>query len=112
MITIVYDAVNGRPIADGLCRKVAMNLALEVDNDITETFSTENVLQAIRLEIIHDRLPVDKVRFMFEGKVLEHNKYGNITNWPKGYCQETLNLLRELCLDALNKRKNEKSDER
>jgi len=88
MITLIYHK-NGRPVTDYDAEKFVKNLK----SGTSIMVSTENVIYAARVLVKEEGLEVE---FIFEGKVVEHDKDGRIANWPEGFCDYFDNWLSRL----------------
>ena len=94
---IVYKKTGGLTCADGDVMEVARGiLSITRHTRITRhkvNVSTGLVIDAIRVMLATGEITVDEVEFQFEGKVLEHDQNGRITNWPEGFNDTVTKLL-------------------
>lgn len=110
MLTLIYDAVLGRPIADGLVERYVDRLQrkLERGEDVVCVFSTDNVLNAIRVRIRNKVIPLDSVRLLYRrgpdgwankdqsDQELRIYPSAGIAPWPDGFCDRIETYLMEL----------------
>jgi hypothetical protein len=58
-----------------------------LDQDMIYRTSTENLIAAIRLYIVENKLnPESWLQFKVENKRMAVNKFGNPDRWEKGFC--------------------------
>ncbi|KKL85600.1 hypothetical protein LCGC14_1953120 [marine sediment metagenome] len=103
MITIIYDPLNGYAVPDARAEDFVRCLK----DGQSITVSTENVIQFARALVVEEGL---EVKFMFNGKIVEHNEYAAINDWPKGFCDYTHFWTSRILTEAVKKRKR-KQDE-
>lgn len=87
-LTIEYDPVNGRRVADG---KVGEFVDEIIDSN-GGLFSGKSVgvsnflvIEEVRARIVEGTIPHKDVTFKFEGKVISHDKDAKFSNWPRGF---------------------------
>lgn len=102
MTTIEYDTIDGQMIADGNAEDFALSL-LSSGSSYAKV-STANVIHAARALAVEHNFQVE---FIFEGKTITPNEYGAILDWPKGFCDKTLNWTSRVLTFAVRKRKEE-----
>ncbi len=88
-LTVEYNANAGHVVRDGEAEKWVdeiLETALSKDNDWVITVSSALLIDFFRLKLAQGIIKMDQIEFTFNGVTLEHNKYGRITPWPKGYC--------------------------
>lgn len=111
-LVISYSA-GGLPLADSKAMKWAEELA-ETFNKGTKScvraVSSAVMVDAVRLLTAKGILNHEAVFFLYEGKVIHINKYGMITDWPKGFCDSRCDILEELLTLAFKNRKEERNE--
>jgi hypothetical protein len=98
MIKMIYRAKSGNAFPDGrVIEEVEWLITLLPDTEIS--FSTENILLAVRVAIKQGRLPREAVELWFDAengspkRRLTIYPGGGISPWPDGFCDTTDNLI-------------------
>lgn len=110
-LRVTYNAHAGHVIEDGKAKQwvdkiisEALNLK-EPSHYMTITVASDLLIHFFRLRLGQGVLKVDQIEFVFDGKTLEHNEYGRITHWPKGFCDIPIEPVEQLLTLAAKKRK-------
>jgi len=93
MLILIYDAVKGHPYRDGEVLSYVQKLC-EAAADVIPfviTFSTTNILSAIRLAVHQGKLSCSDVELYFcdangVDQKLHINNNGHLKYWPDGFC--------------------------
>lgn len=113
MLKMIYDAKFGQPIRDGdLDEKVLWLLHLAADSNQHEfRFATDNILNAIRVAVVENRLPLARLSVFYckpedsrgpeEEIELRMYSRGGIRPWPDGFCDRNEFFLWKLSKGAV-----------
>ena len=98
MITIIYDARNGIAIPDGQISDVVDSIVESgrMGRDETHMFSTSIVIDALRLAVKEKRINHDQIVFSFNNQTIRVDPFGNLEQWPEGFCDLWTKILIEL----------------
>lgn len=110
MITLIYDAFQGTPHRDGEVITTVDTLAAQNTADTTQeiiiTTATENLLNALRVAVRQEKIPLEQVRIVYRkpedssgpaaDRIVKLYKSGGIAPWPNGFADITDRLLMEL----------------
>jgi hypothetical protein len=114
-LTVEYDPKHGYVLPDGRVEEY-------VDKVITAFFNQNDnqkitvacalFVDFFRLRLCEGVIKTDQIEFMFEDKILRHNKYATMEHWPKGYCDIPIEPVEKLltCGAKLAKLAKEKRD--
>lgn len=72
--------------------------------------SSENLYNRIRVGIVEGEIDCEDVRFVYGDQILRPNRYGAITDWPKGFCDYNIQLVERILLGSFEVRKQERHD--
>lgn len=116
-LTVEYNPIAGHVTKDGEAEQWvddkihSMFFAkekLEDRDDWVVTVASALLIDFFRLRLCEGVINVDQIAFTFDGKTLEHNEYGRITHWPKGYCDIPIYPMERLLTLAHDKAKKKK----
>lgn len=100
MLTLIYDANDGVPIRDGDVEAYVLALIDVMNDELTFTFSTENIIHSIRAAIKEQRLDRTLVQLQFRALAilidLPIDKDGRLDTWPDGFCDTHMRCLERL----------------
>lgn len=106
MLTLVYDAIDGQAFPDGQVDTYVEAIVKEIGIgvEVPITFSTDNILNGIRVAIKQGRIPLDQVRLVcyrvISGEIVDRElriyESGGITPWPDGFCDTNYTYLMKL----------------
>ena len=93
-LIIEYNADGGYIFPDGkieawvneTVKQFKNKLRNNIEEDRKLIVANTIAIDFFRLALAEGRIEKDQIEFVFEGKTLEHNKYGVIKHWPKEYC--------------------------
>lgn len=114
-LRIIYDA-GGLTRADTEIMKWAEQLAENFNQGSRyyECFvANAAMIDAIRLLIARGVLNHEEVSFEYktdllhEGEVIRPNRYGRLEPWPRGFCDTSIDIISELLMISIKKRKEE-----
>lgn len=111
-LTIEYDQNDGYVFPDGRAGgwvDTTLRYFLKREEDQHIKVCSSLLIDFFRLRLCEGVISVDQVEFIFDGKVLEHNEYGRITHWPKGYCDIPIEPVEQLLTMASDKAKKKKA---
>ncbi len=99
MLRITYDSMSPVAMPDGRCETMALELYLRsvapncFGHPLTEYItSSENLINAFRVLIKEKKINHAKIKFFFKGEEIHFNEHGRSDNWPKGFCDTSLDL--------------------
>ena len=108
MLIIEYDPIKGKTISDGLVEKWANNIlkkytefkAIKIVKEETVimniTVGLSIMVDAIRVLIAKGKLSHKEVLCKFERQIIRIDKYGTMSDYPKGFCDAHNNILIKL----------------
>lgn len=99
MITIEYCA-EGEPVSD-FNYEEWLNKVKSSNNSCFKV-STSLAIDVIRLAILKKELYYNKIIFKYKDQEIKANEYGTLKEWPKGFCDISMNIAFEI-LDLANK---------
>lgn len=67
--------------------------------------STSNVIKAVTLAIVQDKLVHSDIQFMFNEQLISVNEFGVIQDWPDGFADIEAKMCEELITLGIQKRK-------
>ena len=93
--TITYHPL-GAPVPDASAERLARDFLLD-PNQTNIVVSTSNFIDATRCLVADGVYPHDQIVFQYERQLnndnemieININKYGNLSAWPKGFCDYT-----------------------
>ena len=71
-------------------------------------YSTENIFNRIRLEIVSGNISENDIIFVYEDVQFPVNRFGAIMNWPNGFCDVNIRMSESILRKALSKKKIER----
>ena len=92
-MNITYDPENGTPYGDAHCEDILKNSAKTGIDIVT---STENIINMARALVHEEVLDHRDVVFLFKDHYIRVDKFGEISDYPPGFCEFTLNTLLRL----------------
>jgi hypothetical protein len=109
MLTIEYIST-GRAYTDfevESCANLIIDAHLEhLDQDMIYRVSTENLIDAIRVYIVENKInPEGWLQFKYGNEVMDVNEYGNPSHWARGFCDTSGNRLRRIVKGQLSIRR-------
>jgi hypothetical protein len=113
-LTLVYDADGDIYLCDGKAEEwvnTYLDTFLENKKDQRIVVGSALIIDFFRLKLAQGVIKTDQIEFVFNDKTLEHNRYGTIKHWPKGYCDipiEPMEKLLTIGSEAIKKRQEEK----
>lgn len=110
MITFIYNPTGGRAIPDGQVENEWNKVVRLKDSGLplmTE-YSTENIFSYARFQVVSGHIFEDEIKFVFEGKDIHINRFGAITDWPKGFCDSVIRMSEDILMLATKKSKEER----
>jgi hypothetical protein len=110
MITILYDPHNGDAVADGRVVQYVDDLAQAFKHpDFRLTVGCASLIDEIRVRVVRKEIEHTNVQFLFanNGKlfILTCNEFGKLSEWPMGFCDLTINQLREIGMSRRSEHK-------
>lgn len=111
MITVEYCA-EGIPVSDFAIEQymVLINSSLQHDHNQHWRFSTSPIFDAIRVEVLEERIDYQQIQFLFNGKEIKLDKYGKMSSTPRGFIDPQSDYWEKLILGGLAKWKKEKEE--
>jgi len=98
-LTVEYDSEDGYLFPDGWAEawvtKTVMNF-LRGRKDQHLKVSSELLIDYFRLKLAKGIIRPDQIQFKFNDEILKTNKYGTLERWPKGFCDQAMNICEEL----------------
>lgn len=94
MLTVIYDAVNGDPVADGLAEKYAMHHCTQGSTEVKVCNSI--AVDAFRVMVVRGVIAHTDIQFKYEGEIIPVENNAWLKLWPKGFCDHTRNFLCEI----------------
>ena len=73
------------------------------------TLSTANIFDRFRLAVVSGEISPKDVAFKFEGRVININKYGRLSEWPMGFCDWELRTSEKILRLAMQMRREERN---
>lgn len=107
MVIIEYSK-NGHPISD-----FDLDNLVEAICNLSNAkliYSTSNIFFALKLAIVKRQIDCEKIKFEFNGQILNINKYGAIEDWPDGFADIDAKMCEKILMTAIGIRKQERSD--
>lgn len=90
---VVYNSEAGVTLPDGKVRAFAADV---VKNRVDVVVSSEVLVDAIRLDLLKAGVPPTEVQFMFDDEELHVDDVYRFTDYPSGFCDLSMQLLRDL----------------
>ena len=100
-LTIEYDKDHGYVFPDGRSEEwvdAALKLFLKRQKDQHIKVCSALLIDFFRLRLAQGVIKTDQIEFVFNDRVLEHNKHGRIKHWPKGYCDIPIEPMEKLLI--------------
>ena len=100
-LTLVYDANSGYNLCDGKSEEwvdTYLDIFLENKKDQRIVIGSALLIDFFRLRLAQGVIKTDQIEFVFNDQVLDHNKYGRIKHWPKGYCDIPIEPMEQLLI--------------
>jgi len=66
------------------------------DVDVEHVVGQCLIVDSFRVLVKRREIPVEDILFIFEGQEILANQDGGLEKWPRGFCDEETDLLREL----------------
>ena len=112
-LTVEYDPNVGHVERDGEAEKwvdeiIATAKTEDKKDDWIVTVSSALLIDFFRLRLAQGVIKKDQIEFVFNDQVLNHNKYGRIEYWPKGFCDIPIEPMERLLVLASDKVKKKK----
>ena len=110
-LTIEYDKDHGHIYPDGRSEAwvdATLKLFLKRKKNQSVKVCSSLLIDYFRLRLAQGIIKTDQIEFTFEGKTLNHNKYGRIEHWPKGYCDIPIEPMEQLLILGSDMAKKEK----
>jgi hypothetical protein len=118
MITIQFDAINGKAVPDGaipLFVDCALETAKSFNPEQPELFllvGNHMIIDEFRLRVVRDEIHHKNIQFKFvdangDTHIIPCNQYGTLPNWPKGFCDQPIEILAEIGKKRRAERKQE-----
>lgn len=107
-LIVEYDKDEGYVFPDGKAEHWVdeiIKVFFKQNRDQKIPVASDLLIHFFRLRLGQGVLKVDQIEFVFDGKTLEHNEYGRITYWPKGFCDIPIEPVEQLLTLAAKKRK-------
>ena len=99
MLTIEY-ADHGEPISDVNSEPWALDVieqyTIGYGKDRDVVVSNELLIEVFRVLIYEGKIDSKQIRFLYKGRYIYPYKDGGVMNWPKGFCDYTINMLERL----------------
>lgn len=97
MLILEY-APHGPAVSDFRAMDYAKDLAFLAKDTETNTaqFSNAMVLDALRVLICRGELSHEQIELRFENRAMYIDQYANLSDWPRGFCDQTENYLMEI----------------
>lgn len=115
MITIDYRRDYYATLIPDWCAEEHANALLtSTDNgklDFRVTTGSENYVHAFRALIAEGVIPLENIKFLFDGTPVTVNKYGVCLDWPRGWCDNGDNIALRILSAAMKTRRAEKESE-
>jgi hypothetical protein len=85
---------------------------LKEDCDVTMTYrtSTDNLIDAIRLQLIERQIETNFIEFVCNGETMTVNKFGNPDHWAMGFCDITNKRIAKIVRGQMGLRVKEKEE--
>jgi len=108
MITIEY-CKEGLAISDFSYSDWVYNVKQTIKDGKDHKFevSTSIPIAALRLEIALGNIDCESITFCFWGQYFQANKYGAITNWPRGFADVECAIAEDILRVAIKQRRLE-----
>lgn len=110
-LTIEYDQDKGYIFPDGKAEEwvdKTLEHFLKQEEDQHIKVCSSLLVDFFRLRLCQGIIDTSQIEFIFDGVTLEHNEYGRITHWPKGYCDIPIEPVEQMLTLAYKKRKKPK----
>ena len=113
-LTVEYDPMAGHVYKDGESQGWVddiLHFALnkpEDENDMVVTVASELLIDYFRLRLAQGVISPDQIQFKFNDEILEANKYGTLERWPRGFCNNAMDICEELLTIGCNAAKAKK----
>lgn len=95
MFTVIFDGDEGICVADNRAENYLTAFYHQYP-DGTITVGSETLFTLARALVADGVIPCDKVRFMFNGEVIKHNRSGSLAHWPQGMSDLMMHTTRRL----------------
>lgn len=97
MLTLIYDP-DGICVPDAKTMQIAESFVVAANDSMSHTilFSQAMILDAFRVLIKRGLVDPTRVVVRFENNAMYVGKEGNLSDWPRGFCDHTENYLMEL----------------
>jgi hypothetical protein len=103
MITIEY-CEDGIAVSD-FNYQVWIDTVKSMKGDHCFRVSTSLPIDLVRIAILKDEILYSNVNFKYEGKLLQPNQYGSLSDWPFGFCGVEADMCGQILRLAAAKRK-------
>ena len=98
MLTVIFDALHGESTPDGLVPQIVEFLLREATGKLAVyKTSSHLIIYDLRLRIVKGTLSKEDVQFEFNGIKIFADKFGQLSEWPKGFCDQLDYYLTGLC---------------
>ena len=98
-LIIEYNAKHGYAVPDGHTEYYVDTIIanfLKQEEDMVVSVATALFVDFFRVRLAGGAIKPDQIEFMFENKVLEHDRYGTLRHWPKGFCDIPIEPMEQL----------------
>jgi len=96
MFKIIYDPEYGQVVADGGIESFVMDYVRNHSELAKVSVGSETMMVRFRLAVARGELDNEGVEFYFKNLRIPHRPDGSFIEWPKGFCDVGINLVREL----------------
>lgn len=97
MLTVIYDEYEGQVVPDAKARDFAETTCANAKTFISTVFVGSDIMvNAFRLMVVLGYIKAEDICFVYRGETARVHESGGLTEWPKGMCEISFNMLRTL----------------
>ena len=115
-LTVEYDPMAGHVYKDGEAQGWVDDILhhalnkVEDREDLVVTVASALLIDYFRLRLAQGIILPDQIQFKFNDQIIKANKYGTLEQWPRGFCDKTMDILEELLTIGSNAMKARKKE--
>ena len=108
VMIVTYDPTDYRSaVPDALALQEAERI---IAHGVDTVVSNAMVIDCLRLQVVKGKLDKDDLIVQFNGEPLVLNKYANFDQYPKGFGDHSMNIVRELMMTQVRMRRSERAE--
>lgn len=105
-LTVEFDGDNGVALPNNKSKEYVDNVIANKATTPYVVIGSDLLLSLFRCAVIENKIKHTDLKFVFEEKTIDVDKYGTCREWPKGFGDAGINALKVLLCDRRKKNKD------